>query len=272
VINLPTAHYRTALITGASAGIGAEFARQLAAQGTSLILVARRIEKLEALANELHHKYPITSEILQADLTKPDAVARVETKLSTIPDLDLLINNAGFGSVSRFYDGEPGPQMDMLQVHIATCVQLTRAALPAMVTRQRGWIINVASVAAFAPFGSVLYPATKSFLVTFSQGLSNELHGTGIKVQALCPGLTNTEFHDVIRMDRTIAPKFLWLPAERVVSTSLKALPSGSVIVVPGWQYRLIVAFARIPLISSLIQVAAASGFLKRRIRHDQHP
>jgi short-subunit dehydrogenase len=265
------AHYRTALITGASAGIGAEFARQLAAQGTSLILVARRVEKLEALAYELQYKYSISTEVFPADLTKPDEVASVETKLSTTPNFDLLINNAGFGSVGRFCGGEADPQMDMLQIHIATCVKLVRAVLPGMITRHRGWIVNVASVAAFVPFGSVLYSATKSFLVTFSLGLSTELHGTGIRVQALCPGLTNTEFHDVIHMDRSIAPKFLWLPAERVVSTSLKALPRGSVIIVPGWQYRLIVAFTRIPLISSFIQMVTTSGFIKRRIHHDQH-
>jgi short-subunit dehydrogenase len=139
------------------------------------------------------------------------------------------------------------------------------------VARKRGWIINVASVAAFFPYGSVLYPSTKAFLVSFSQALQAELQGTGIRVQALCPGFTYTEFHDVIYMDRTIVPKFAWMSAERVVSTSLKALPRGRVIVVPGWQYRLIVALARFPLISSIVQWVAASYIFKRRIIHDQH-
>jgi short-subunit dehydrogenase len=269
---MPTITYRTALITGASSGLGAEFARQLAAQHTNLVLVARRKDKLEALAKELQHKFDISVEICSADLSKPEEVKLVESKIADTPDLDLLVNNAGFGSISRFYDGEPGLHMDMLQVHVTASVHLARAALMGMITRQRGWIINVASVAAFVPYGSVLYPSTKAFLVSFSQALQVELHGTGIHVQALCPGFTYTEFHDVIHMDRTRIPRFMWMPAERVVSTSLKALPKGPVIVVPGWHYRLIVALVRIPLIVSIVQFAATSRFFKRRITHDQHP
>jgi len=265
-------HYRTALITGASSGIGAEYARQLAALGTNLILVARRIEKLESLAAQLHQNYSISTDIFPADLSIPDEVARVEAKITNTPDLDLLVNNAGFGTVDRFYDGDPGSHFDMLQVHITASVRLVHAALTGMVTRQRGWIINVASVAAFVPYGSVLYPSTKAFLVSFSQALQTELQGTGVRVQALCPGFTYTEFHDVIYMDRTSVPKFMWMPADRVVSTSLKALPHGPIIIVPGWQYRLIVAFVRFPFFSSIIQLIVTSGFLKRRIHHDQHP
>jgi len=184
-------------------------------------------------------------------------------------DLDLLVNNAGFGAVSRFYVGDPQRHFKMLQVHITASVRLARSALPGMVARKRGWIINVASVAAFFPFGSVLYPSTKAFLVSFSQALQTEIQGTGVRVQALCPGFTYTEFHDVIDMDRKIVPRFAWMSAERVVSTSLKALPRGPVIVVPGWHYRLIVALARFPLFSSLIQRVATTGFYKRRIIHD---
>jgi short-subunit dehydrogenase len=268
---MPSTSYRTALITGASSGIGAEYARQLAAKGTKLILVARRKGKLEVLAEELQKKFAISIDIIPADLSKMEDINRLETKLAGIPDLDLLVNNAGFGAVSRFYEGEPQSHFDMLQVHVNASVRLARSVLPGMVTRKHGWIINVASVAAFLPFGSVLYPSTKAFLVSFSQALQIELHGTGVRVQALCPGFTYTEFHDVIYMDRKIVPKFMWMSAERVVSTSLKALPHGPVIVVPGWQYRLIVALARFPMISSIVQWVTASSIFKRRIIHDQH-
>jgi short-subunit dehydrogenase len=269
---MTTPDYRTALITGASSGIGAEFARQLAAKGTNLNLVARREEKLVALAEELQKKYTISIDIIPADLSKTEDVIRVETAIAGIPELDLLVNNAGFGTVSRFHEGDPRSHFDMLQVHVTASVRLTRSVLPGMVARKRGWIINVASVAAFFPYGSVMYPSTKAFLVSFSQALQTELQGTGIRVQALCPGFTYTEFHDVINMDRKIVPKFMWISADRVVSTSLKALPRGRVIVVPGWQYRLIVALAHFPLISSIVQWVAASYIFKRRIIHDQHP
>jgi short-subunit dehydrogenase len=268
---MPTTSYRTALITGASSGIGAEFARQLAAKGTKLNLLARRIEKMEALADELQKKYAISIDIIPADLSKTEDVTRVEKKLAGISELDLLVNNAGFGTASRFYDGESQSHFDMLQVHVTASVRLARSVLPGMVARKYGRIINVASVAAFLPFGSVLYPSTKAFLVSFSQALQIELHGTGVRVQALCPGFTYTEFHDVIYMDRKVVPKFMWMPVGRVVSTSLRALPHGSVIVVPGWQYRLIVALARFPMISSIVQWVTASSFFKRRIIHDQH-
>lgn len=266
---MPPSTYRTALITGASAGIGAEFARQLAVQGTNLVLVARRVEKLEILATELKQKHPISTELIPADLSKTEDVTRLESIISDIADLDLLVNNAGFGSVSRFFEGDPESHFKMLHVHVTASVHLTRAALPGMVTRKRGWIINLASVAAFVPYGSVMYPSTKAFLVTFSQALHTELHGTGIRVQALCPGFTYTEFHDVVGMDRSIVPKFAWITVEHVVSTSLKALSHKQVIVVPGWQYRFIVAIARIPLMASIIQDIATSSYFRRRIHYD---
>lgn len=269
---MQSVRYRAAIITGASAGIGAEFARQLAAQGVNLILIARRKEKMEALAQELRAKHAISIDIIPADLSKPDELAQVESTLSGLPDIDLLINNAGFGVTNRFYEGDPGPHFDMLQVHVTASVRLTRSILTGMVARQHGWIINVASVAAFLPYGSVLYPSTKAFLVSFSQALAHELSDTGVRVQALCPGFTYTEFHDVVGLNRSMAPKFMWLPAKRVVSTSLNALTHGHVIVVPGWQYRCIVALARFPLVSSMVQLVANTRVFKRRIDHDQHP
>lgn len=262
---------RSALITGASAGIGAEFASHLATQGANLILVARRKERLESLASELEKKYAVSVDILPADLSKPEEVALVEAKISATADLDLLVNNAGFGGTSQFSSGDLSPHLDMLQVHVVASVRLSHKVLPSMITNKRGWIINVASVAAFWPYGSVLYSSTKAFLVSFSQSLSFSLQGTGVRVQALCPGFTYTEFHDVIGFDRKLVPKFLWMPAKSIVSTSLKALPRGSVIVVPGLHYRLIVALARFPFIASIVRVIANTRMYRRRINYDQH-
>ncbi len=264
--------FRSAFITGASAGIGAEYARQLAAQHTNLYLLARRKEKLEALAAQLRHEHSVNIEIVQLDLSKPEDVALAEVKIATISDLDLLVNNAGFGSTGHFYDPDPKQHYDMLQVHVNASVHLAHAALPGMVAHHQGYIVNVASVAAFYPFGSVLYPSTKAFLVSFTQSLQTELYGTGVHVQALCPGFTYTEFHDVTHMDRSIVPKFMWLSAETVVRTSLKALPRRSLIVVPGWQYRFFVLIARVPFIFTIAQRIAASRYYRRRITHDQHP
>ena len=196
----------------------------------------------------------------------------MEEKIIQTPDLDLLVNNAGFGAASKFHEGDPRKHYDMVQVHIAASVHLARSALAGMLERRQGWIVNVASVAAFIPFGSVLYPSTKAFLVSFSQALQSEAHSTGVHIQALCPGFTYTEFHDVNYMDRSIVPKFMWMSAKSVVSTSLKALPHGPVIVVPGLLYRLIVALARCPLISPIVQWVATSRIFKRRFLHDQHP
>ncbi len=262
---------RSALITGASAGIGAEFARQLAVQGANLILVARRKEKLEALAAELGKEYAVTVDVLPADLSKPEEVALVESKITEAADLDLLVNNAGFGGTSRFSSEDLSPHLDMLRVHIVASVRLSHKILPSMIANKRGWIINVASVAAFWPYGSVLYSATKAFLVTFSQSVSFSLGGTGVHVQALCPGFTYSEFHDVIGFNRNLVPKFLWMPAKSVVSTSLKSLSHGSVVVVPGFHYRLIVALARFPLIASIVRVIADTRMYRRRINYDQH-
>jgi len=262
---------RSALITGASAGIGAEFARQLAAQGVNLILVARRKEKLEALASEFVKNYAIAVDILPADLSKSEEVALVESKISTTADLDLLVNNAGYGGTSGFSSGDVNPHLNMLQVHVVASVRLSHKVLPSMIANKRGWIINVASVAAFWPYGSVLYSATKAFLVTFSQSLSFSLRGTGVRVQALCPGFTYSEFHDVIGFNRKLVPKFLWMPAKSVVSASLKALSHEPVVVIPGLHYRLIVALARFPLISSIVRVIANTRMYRRRINYDQH-
>ncbi len=246
-----------ALITGASSGLGAAFARQLAAQGYDLVLVARREERLAALAAELQQQYSISAEILIADLAKPADVERVESRVAEIENLDVLINDAGFGTTGFFADVDLAKTMDMIQVHVTTSVRLCRAALPGMLARRRGALINVASVAAFTPVpGNATYAATKGYLVTFSQALHAEVAGTGVKVQALCPGFTYTEFHDRPELEsfkRSQIPAFMWMSAEDVVAASLKALERNQTICIPGFKYRLMAAVARSPL-ASLIQ------------------
>src|SRR5690242_3832766 len=194
-----------ALITGASSGIGATFGRQLAAQGYDLILVARRIDKLEALAAELRSRHGTAADVVAADLTDDADVARVARRLASAPELALLVNNAGFGTRGLFYEADPALQDAMHRLHVLATERLTRAALPGMIERRRGGIINVSSVAAFVQSPSnVSYCATKAWMNSFTEGLWIELRSirSPVVVQALCPGYTWSEFHDVMQADR----------------------------------------------------------------------
>ena len=227
-----------ALVTGASSGIGACFARALAARGYDLILVARRKERLEALARELD------AEVLVADLTNDADVKRVEDRIAAADNLELLVNNAGFGVMGRFWEADLDGQDQMHRLHVLATMRLTHAALRGMVARKSGGVINVSSVAGFvqAP-GSTSYGATKRWMNAFTEGLYLELKSIGspVKVQALCPGFTYSEFHDVAGMDRNLIAKSLWLSAEDVVEASLRGLDSGNLFVVPGWRYKFLV-------------------------------
>lgn len=239
----------TALITGASSGIGAEFARQLAAKGNHLILIARREERLRALAAELEEQYSIAAEVLVADLSNPADIQRIETRIPEIENLDLLINNAGFGAPGRFVERDLDIQLDMIHVHIIATVRLSRAALPGMIARRRGRIINVSSIAAFVSMpGSATYSASKAYLNVFSEALQAELRGTGVHIQALCPGFTHTGFHYTPvyeASDRRPLPEPLWMSAESVAADSLRALDRGKVIYVPGFKNRVLATLAR---------------------------
>ena len=257
--------YRTALITGASAGIGAEFARQLAAAGTALILVARRKEKLEALAAELTERHGVTIEVLPGDLMKDEDLKLVEGRIAAAGALDLLVNDAGFGGTGPFSKTEVGRFLAMIQVHAAASVRLTRAALDGMISRRRGWIINVASIAAFSPLSGPVYSATKAFLVNFSENLQYELAGTEVRIQALCPGMTHTEFHEVIGMDKSRIPGFMWMSARDVVRISLRTLGRRKVICVPGWKNRLITAPLRCAPTAALLRSVAGLPYFRRK-------
>jgi short-subunit dehydrogenase len=233
-----------ALITGASSGIGEVFARKLAARGCRVVLVARRRERLETLASELPD-----AEIIAADLTVDSDIEKVEQYISAQSRLEFLVNNAGFGVPGSYYGSEADAQDRMHRLHIIAASRLTHAALRGMVERAKGNIINVSSVAGFlqAPF-SVSYNATKAWMNSFTTGLYIELKSihSPVRVQALCPGFTVTEFHDTLGMDRKSIPRSLWLSADEVVNDSLRGLERGKLFVIPGWRYRLFLAVAGI--------------------------
>jgi len=262
---MPQTTFRTALITGASAGMGAEYARQLAAAGTNLILVARRLDRLEELARELREKHAVTVDPFQADLATSEGIERVELRIAETATLDLLINNAGFGGgPGSFAEREAGHHLGMVQVHITTTVRLTRAALPGMVARGRGAIINIASIAAFSPFSGPMYSGTKAFLVMFSENLQAELRRTGVRVQALCPGMTHTEFHEVAEIDKSVVPSALWMTAKKVVRISLRRLGRGAVCV-PGWKNKSIAFLMRCPLTLAGIRAFSRLPAVRKR-------
>lgn len=247
-----------ALITGGSAGIGAAFARQLAARGHDLILVARQREKLDAAAAGWRRDHGIEAEALVADLATDEGQRIVEERIRGEERLELLVNNAGFGLRGPFTELGLAPQEQMHRLHVLAPLRLTHAALGGMIARRRGAVINVSSVAGFvAGPGSVSYCATKHWMNAFTEGLYLELRNAGspVRVQALCPGFTYSEFHDRIGFDRTRIPRLFWLQADAVVAASLRGLERGRLFVIPGWQYRLAVAAIRLspaPLVRAL--------------------
>lgn len=233
----------TALITGASAGIGLSYANKLAEYGFDLVLVARRKERLQEIAARLESEYSVRCEIFPADLALVEDIEKIADSIKHISNLDILINNAGFATHGYFADVPMEKAMRMLHVHMAAPVQFTHAALQIMRKRKQGVIINVSSAGAYilTP-GNVLYDATKSFLTTISENLRLEVQGMGIKIQALCPGFVNTEFHEVGDFkdyDKSAVPDSLWMTPESVVSLSLKALEENrKTVFIPGWKKR----------------------------------
>jgi short-subunit dehydrogenase len=256
-----------AVITGASSGIGAEFARQLAARGYDLLLIARREDRLRALAGELSENYHVSVESMAADLTADADLERVAARIRSAANLGLLVNNAGFGSLGYFFEADLASQQQMHRLHVLATVQLTHAALTNLVPRGIGGVINVASVAGFwqSP-GSVSYCATKTWMNSFTEGVAMELavKKSSVKVQALCPGYTLSEFHDVVHTDRGAIPKNLWMSADFVVGESLRGFDQGKLFVVPGWRYKLIVALMRTMPLPVMHWASRASAGLRR--------
>jgi len=259
-----------AAITGASSGIGATFARRLAPDH-DLLLIARRLDRLEHLASELESQHGAHAECLQADLTEERDVGVVAERLAAEERLDLLVNNAGFGTPALFWEADFGSQEAMHKVHVTATLRLTHAVLGNMVARDRGAVVNVASVAAFIRNArSASYCATKTWVAVFTEALYLELQSVGSKVvvQALCPGFTYSEFHDVAGLDRrSLAPAAFWLTAEEVVEASLDGLRRGKLFVIPGWRYRLLTSLVtKLPTRLRLAVEARASKARSRAV------
>jgi short-subunit dehydrogenase len=229
-------HKKTALVTGASAGLGAEYCRQLAERCEVIIGVARRGDRLQNLAAELAGS--VKFHALEADLTSIEGVARTMEALRQKGPVDYLVNNAGFSTFGAFEKVPVDEQRNMVSLHIDATITLCRAAVPFMRERGAGHIINVSSMGAFVPGkGLAVYGATKAFLNYFSQALQVELAGSGIEVQALCPGYIHTEFHAQMKsqgFDKGRIPQQMWMQPQEVVAASLAALGRGQVVVVPG--------------------------------------
>jgi short-subunit dehydrogenase len=241
-----------AFITGASSGIGEGFARELAKQGFSVILIARHKEKLDEIANELRQQFNVSVEVIAADLTKQEDVEKLAKKLAAISDLDVLINNAGFGTSGMFATNNFARQLDMMQVHMSAPVYFMRSVIEPMIQRKRGMIINVSSFASFLPMAtSSMYSATKSFLRMLSESIALEIEGSGVKIQALCPGFTYTGFHDVAELkgfERSSIPKFMWMTLDKVIKESLAAYRKNKIVVIPGRNNRFLHWFMSLPL------------------------
>jgi short-subunit dehydrogenase len=235
----------TALITGATAGIGAEFARQLAEQGHNVVLVARDAARLRVRADELENRYGISAEVIAADLAEDSGVSAVVARLTDpARPVEILVNNAGMGLLRSFAENSIADEKRHLKLHVETAMELTHAALQGMLARQSGRIINVASVAAFQPRET--YSAAKAWLVSFSRWANIAYASRGVKVTAVCPGFTHTEFHDRMGMDKAVAPRWMWLEPEQVVREGLADNARGKAVSVPAKRYKVLVAAARI--------------------------
>jgi len=257
-----------ALVTGASAGIGAEFCRQLAVRGYQLVLVARREERLHAIADELRDSFGARSLVIVADLSEKNAGEAIVERLARENiDIEFLVNNAGYGLPGSFHVPSWQQHEDFIQVMLTAVCELTRRLLPGMRERGRGYIVNVASVAGLVSptAGHTLYGASKSFLIRFSQSLAQENAASGVRVCALCPGFTYSEFHDVNKTREMISqlPGFLWLQAKDVVADTMHAMFARKLkpVVIPGRQYKAIVFMDRyLPWLSAV--------FARRTARH----
>jgi hypothetical protein len=234
----------TALVTGPTSGIGRAFARRLASDGYDLVLVARNAQRLELLAHELSAG-GVQVETVVADLGDSEQLAVVVERLRD-PErpVEVLVNNAGFGINQRFVGGEVDAEQSLIDVMVTAVMQLTHAAVPGMVERGRGAVINVSSIASFLPFGT--YSAAKSWVTFFTQGLATELEGTGVRMLATCPGFVRTEFHERAGVDIDQSNDTWWLEVDAVVQQAMEDLRRGKVISVPGRSYKALAAGAHL--------------------------
>ncbi|HUU78432.1 MAG TPA: SDR family oxidoreductase [candidate division Zixibacteria bacterium] len=255
-----------AVITGASSGIGAAYARRFAKDGYDLILVARREELLVKLCEELSREQGIIAEYMIVDLAKEDELKIVEEKIKDTDNLEILVNNAGFGGEKRvFYEIPIQNHINMVQVHNIAPLKLIHAVIPDMIKRGKGSIINVSSIASLAPSPIIMYSTTKNFLNYLSESLDFLLRRKGIKIQVLCPGFTLTDFHKRLGYepdDPIYRRKFMI--AEKVVEASLKSLKKGAIYCIPGFRNKLLVFFIRI-LPKRILIFAYRKMLLKRK-------
>lgn len=258
-----TPAHGTALVTGASSGIGEAFARYFASQGNDVILVARREERLTRIAGDLEAAYGINAEVFKADLSNPKDISHLAKYISQLSELDFLVNSAGFAFLGLFADIPMQEFTDMIHCHNLSVVSFCHAALPGMIAKRKGVIINVSSIGAFTPKrGDAVYCATKAFINLFSETLHHELKGTGIHVQALCPGFIITGFHDTpayaaLQVKKRI-PRYFWNTPEQLVAKSIKALEQDKVIYIPYFKNKLITTLSRLGFIELLVGILSS--------------
>jgi short-subunit dehydrogenase len=264
-----------AVVTGASSGIGEAFARALAREGFDLLLVARRRPPLERLAREVGEGHGVGAEVMPADLTRAAPLRALEARLEREPRLELLVNDAGRGEFGLLWES-PREALDAeLRLNALALLRLAHAALGPMLRRGRGAIVNVSSTAGFVPCPHyAVYGATKAFVNSLSEAIHEEVRGTGVRVQALCPGLTHTEIFDRARVDLSSLPRFLWMTPEAVVEASLAALAGGEVICVPGLGNRTLASLLRLLPHAATGRLAGAvsRGVVQKSLRGRRAP
>lgn len=233
-----------ALVTGPTSGIGGGYARRFARDGYDVILVARDVDRLVAMANDLRAAHGVDVEVLPADLATEADREKIADRLAA--GVRVLVNNAGFGTSGEFWATDPAVLQRQLDVNVTAVMRLTRAALPPMLDAGHGTVINVASVAGLLPGRGSTYSASKAWVVFFSEGLANGLAGTGVGVHAVCPGFVRTEFHQRAGIDMASIPGPMWLSVDRVVDESLADIAKGKPVSIPGAQYKVLTTAGRV--------------------------
>jgi len=257
---------RTALVTGATSGIGHAFCRELAERGNNLVLVARHRARLENVSDELRARHSVNVEILAADLSKRTQLRRVADRVADRErPIDLLVNNAGFTTSRSLLKGDLADEEAMLDVLCRAVLVLSHAGALSMRERGRGHIINVSSVAGFVPTST--YGASKAWVTAFTETLAHELEGSGVSATALCPGFTRTEFHERANLDMSGTPKAMWLEADWLVRDCLDDVRAGKVVSIPGVQYKVIAGVAQLVPHSLMRAVSGRADSLRRRKR-----